>query len=81
MIILNNRLKNIMNFNQPIEQLGFRYGFTTYDHLQVMNQLIEISREYQIDIFLAFLDYRKAFDTIEQSYIFNFMLSQGINLN
>ena len=74
MKILENRLKNIMNFNQPIEQVGFRSGFSTY-------QLIEKSREYQIDIFLAFFDNRKAFDTIEQSYIFKSMLSQGINSN
>ena len=74
MKILENRLKNIMNFNQPIEQVGFRSGFSTY-------QLIEKSREYQIDIFLAFFDNRKAFDTIEQSYIFKSMLSQGINPN
>ena len=34
-----------------------------------------------LDIFLAFLDFRKAFDTIELSYIFKPMLSQRINPN
>ena len=82
MKILGNRLKNVMNFNQSIEQASFRSGFSTYyDHLQVINQLIEKSGEYQIDVFLAFLDYRKRFDTIEQSYIFKFILSQRINPN
>ena len=30
MKIIKNRIEKIINFNQPVEQAGFRSGFSTY---------------------------------------------------
>ena len=40
MKIMKNRIEKTINFNQPIDQAEFRKGFSTIDHLHVLNQLI-----------------------------------------
>ncbi|KAI5717819.1 hypothetical protein M8J77_011797 [Diaphorina citri] len=67
--ILQHRLKKILNENQPEEQAGFRPAYSTMDHLHSINQLIEKSNEYNMDIYLALVDFNKAFDSIHQSSI------------
>lgn len=54
-----------MDSYQPAEQVGFRKGFSTTDHLQTIRTLIENSAEYNISLHLAFVDYQKAFDSVE----------------
>ena len=63
--IITNRISRQLDENQPREQAGFRSGFSTMDHLQAMHQLIEKTSEYNMQLCLAFVDYRKAFDSIE----------------
>ena len=77
--ILTNRLAKLLDENQPREQAGFRSGYSTIDHLQTMNQLIEKTTEYNKPLCLAFVDYEKAFDSVEQTAILNSMRKQGAN--
>ena len=63
--IINNRLSTKLDSYQPIEQAGFRKGFSTIDHLQTIKTVIEKTTEYNIPLHLAFVDYQKAFDSIE----------------
>ena len=69
--VIKNRIKDILDTNQPREQAGFRAGFSTTDHLQAINQLIEKANEYQLQLCLGFVDYQKAFDSIEHIYMFD----------
>lgn len=64
--IIANRLKAKLDLYQPREQAGFRSGYGTNDHLQVLKNLIEKSIEYNKPLVLIFVDYEKAFDTINQ---------------
>ena len=54
-----------MDFHQPREQAGFRAGYSTRDHLQVVNQPQEKANDCNITLCFAFVDYEKAFDSIE----------------
>jgi len=63
--IITNRLTQKFDFYQPIEQAGFRKGFSTTDHIQTLRTLIEKCNEYNIPLHLAFVDYQKAFDSFE----------------
>ncbi|CAG7718362.1 unnamed protein product, partial [Allacma fusca] len=76
--VLNNRLKNILESQQPMEQAGFRKGFSTTDHLHVLNHIIEKSNEYQLEIYLLFIDYIKAFDSLEHEFMIDALINQGV---
>ena len=39
--LLQTRIERTLDENQPREQAGFRKGYTTTDHLQVLNQIIK----------------------------------------
>jgi Reverse transcriptase (RNA-dependent DNA polymerase) len=71
--IITNRLNNKFDFYQSEEQAGFRSGYSTIDHLQTLRALIEKTTEYNIPIHLAFIDFHKAFDSIETRHILDSM--------
>ena len=64
--------------HQPKEQAGFRSGFSTIDHIQVISQLQEKADEYKIPLCFAFVDYEKAFDSIEVNPLFESLENQGV---
>ncbi|XP_069985548.1 uncharacterized protein [Penaeus vannamei] len=67
---LYTRLTKPLDENQP-RLFRFRSGCSTLDHLHTINQLIEKSNEFNKPICLAFVDYEKAFDSVEQEGILN----------
>lgn len=63
--IITKRLTNKFDFFQPVEQAGFRKGYSTTDHLQAIRTMVEKCMEYNIPLNMAFVDFQKAFDSIE----------------
>ena len=57
-------------------QAGFRQGYCTMDHIFVLNSLIELYLHKQKRIYACFVDYRKAFDLVDRSSLW-----QKLNLN
>ncbi len=55
--------------NQPREQAGFRAGFRTSDHLHR-------AKEYRFNIWLGFVDYEKAFDSLDHKSLLNALRNQ-----
>ncbi|EYB88155.1 hypothetical protein Y032_0252g247 [Ancylostoma ceylanicum] len=78
--VINQRIENILDAEQSREQAGFRKGYSTVDHLHAMNELIERSNEYQMPLFIAFIDYEKAFDTVETNSLWNVLQEQGVHV-
>ena len=76
--ILLNRMERSLDEYQPVEQAGFRKDFSCVDHIQTVSQLIERSREYHIPLVLVFVDYRKAFASVEINAILNALVHAGI---
>uniref|UniRef100_A0AAR5Q9X3 Reverse transcriptase domain-containing protein n=1 Tax=Dendroctonus ponderosae TaxID=77166 RepID=A0AAR5Q9X3_DENPD len=67
MAVITKRLTNKLDsYYQPCEQAGFRSGYSTNNHLQVIKYLIEKCVEYNKPLVLIFVDYKKAFDTVDQ---------------
>ena len=73
------RIERTLDENQPREQAGFRKDYSTTDHLQASNQIIEKSNEYNLPLCIAFIDYKKGFDTVEYFAIFEALRKTNIN--
>ena len=73
------RTERTLDGNQPSKQAGFRKGYTTADHLQALNQIIEKSNEYSVSLCIGFIDLEKAFDTVEHFAIFEALRKTNIN--
>ena len=76
-VILRMMLRTL-DRHQPREQAGFRSGFSTIDHIQVISQLQEKADEYKIPLCFVFVDYEKAFDSIEFNPLFEALENQGV---
>ena len=63
--IITTRLEKKLDENQPREQAGFRSKYSMTDHIHAINQLKEKCREYNIPLCVAFVDYEKAFDSVQ----------------
>ena len=77
--ILQKRMEKVLNENQPREQAGFRKGYSTVNHLQTINQLIEKCNEFKRPLCIGYIDYENAFYSIEHEAIFKALRSIDIN--
>lgn len=75
---LLQRLTPILDNKQPTEQAGFMKGFSTTDHLQTLSQIIEKHTEFQIPLYIGFVDFKKAFDSITHTSIWQALENQDI---
>ena len=76
--IITTRLEKKLDENQPREQAGFRSKYSTTDHIHAINQLKEKCCEYNIPLCVAFVDYEKAFDSVQTQAILTSLQEQGI---
>ena len=76
--MLCNRLAKILLPQQGPEQGAYWPSFSTGDHLLTAVLLIERSREYNMPMWLAMVDFEKAFDTIDQTVLWNVLRRQGL---
>ena len=74
--IITTRLEKKLDENQPREQAGFRSKYSTTYHIQAINQLKEKCREYNIPLCVAFVDYEKAFDSVQTQAILTSLQEQ-----
>ena len=61
------------------EQAGFRKGFSTTDHIFVLHSLIELYKAKGKRLYCCFVDYNKAFDSIERLELWKKVINSNIN--
>ena len=64
--ILQARLQQYVNCELPDVQAGFRKGRGTRDQIANIHWLMEKAREFQKNFYFCFIDYAKAFDSVDQ---------------
>jgi hypothetical protein len=75
--IIQKRLKPYIKLEMPVEQAGFRKGRGTRDQIATVRWVLERTRERNKPVYLCFIDYAKAFDSVEHSKMWNSMRNMG----
>ena len=76
--IINIKLQIYSENFMTETQNGFRKGRSCTDPTFCLKLLIEKRREYNLDTFLLFIDYEKAFDCIKREQLFTIMKHRNI---
>ena len=71
--IIAGRMKCKLQTEIAEEQFGFRPGRGTRDQILNLKMIIEKNREQRKHLYLCFIDYRKAFDTVVHEILWNVM--------
>ena len=76
--VLCGRIDKSLNEEQSNEQAGFRTNFSCDDHLFAMTILAEKCNEFNMPLWVATLDFRKAFDSINHDQIWRSLIAHGV---
>lgn len=64
--------------NNPENKRASKRGYSTADHVFTLNQILEKSREYDMLLSLMFIDYNKAFDSVDHNSVVGALKNQGV---
>ena len=69
--LINSRLGKFVEDMELIgpEQAGFRSGYSTVDHIFVLNYLIDFYLFCKKRLYASFIEYKKAFDSIQRQQL------------
>ena len=76
--ILQARLQQYMNREIPDVQAGFRKGRRNRDQIANIHWIIEKTRECQKNNYFCFIDYAKAFDSVDHNKLWKILKEMGI---
>ena len=68
-----------MNREFPDVQAGFRKGRGIRDQITNISWIIEKAREFQKNIYFCFIDYAKAFDSVDHHKLWKIPKEMGIS--
>jgi len=77
--ILTNRMKKRIHFEIAEEQYGFMPDKGTRNAVFVLKNLAQRSIEMQKDLYLVFIDYKKAFDRVKHTHLLEMLDNIGID--
>ena len=76
--ILQARLQQYVNHDLPDVQAGFRKGRGTRDQIASIHWIIKKARELQKNIYFCFIDYTKAFDSVDHNKLWKILKEMRI---
>ena len=76
--ILQASPQQYVNQELPDVQAGFRKGRGTRDQIANIHWIIEKAREVQKNIYFCFIDYTKAFDSVDHNKLWKILKEMGI---
>ena len=76
--ILQARLQQYVNRELPDVQAGFRKGRGTRDQIANICWITKKTKEFQKNIYFCFIDYAKAFDSVDHNKLWKILQKMGI---
>ena len=76
--ILQARLQQYVNCELPDVQAGFRKGIGTREQIANIRWIIEKTREFQKNIYFCFINYSRAFDSVDHNKLWKILQEMGI---
>ena len=76
--MLCERLSGILMSKHSVDQAAYRKGFSVQDHIFVITQVIEKSREFNLPLWCVLIDYQKAFDSVEHPMLWRALSDLGV---
>ena len=76
--ILQARLQQYVNQELPDIQPGFRKGRRTRKEIANIHSITEKAREHQKNIYFCFIDYTKAFDSVDHNELWKILKEMRI---
>ena len=76
--ILQARLQQCMNQELPDVQAGFRKGRGARDQIANVSWVTEKAGEFQKSIYFRFINYTKAFDSVDHNKLWEILQDMGI---
>ena len=69
--VINDRIHSFLETSDILgtEQSGFRQGHWTMDHVFALHCLIDVYLQREKRLFCAFIDYKKAFDSVQRGLL------------
>eukprot|EP00798_Chlamydomonas_sp_ICE-L_P028053 gene28053-biopygen32006 len=77
--VLIDRLKPTIEPTLHEAQCGFRASRGCADQLFTMRRICELSKAGRAPLFAAFVDYRKAFDSVNREAMWTLMAARGVD--
>ena len=71
--ILLNRLKTEVDNILREEQAGFRKGRSCNEQILTLRNIIDQSLKWQVPLFVNYVDFKKAFDSIHQESLWRIL--------
>ena len=76
--IILNRMKKIVDKKLRKNQAGFRPNRSCADQITTLRIIIEQSQEWNCPLYINFIDYQKAFDSLDRNSLWKIMAHYGI---
>ena len=68
----------MLDDEQSCDQAGFRAGYSCDDHLFVISILAERMKEFNLPLWVAAVDFKKAFDTVCHASLWGSLQEQRV---
>ena len=76
--IILQRLSTAVDETLRQEQAGFRKGRSCIDHIFTLRQILEQTHEWNSQLYIAFIDFEKAFDSLHRESLWKILRNYGI---
>ena len=76
--VLLERIQLLMQMTQRPQQSGFTAGLSTIDAILALRLLPELHRQFNRLLYVAFVDIKSAFDSVDRNALWKALRAKGI---